>query len=227
MSGNWTVKNLEEIFLSQEFAGAGAGASRVQLEGSDGRSILTPTFGQVHRLHSVQPLDPVDPHHLSSGDPEERKSTPYEQAPCHSARLRSTDDRRPPTRHRRHRGRGRGRPRGGGRDVGGSARTRLGSQLAGARPRGAPGQPHAAARRLTAVPQRCAEGCAGFAGRTRRARQRPVRRTRRRECTARSPSSTAPRRATRRRRERVGCHLVARRWLLRCRRYRRRPRPTR
>ena len=79
MSGNWTVKNLEEIFLSHEFAGAGA--SRVQLERSDGRSVLTPTFGQGHRRLPVHSLHPVDPDHQSSGAQGENEGPPHMNKP--------------------------------------------------------------------------------------------------------------------------------------------------
>jgi hypothetical protein len=67
MSGSWNVRNLEEIFLSNEFARSGASAGPLEL--SDGRSVLTPSFGQLQR--------PPRPHQFHerhrSEDPEERR----------------------------------------------------------------------------------------------------------------------------------------------------------
>ena len=48
MSGSWTVRNLEEIFLSHEFAGSGAARGRLEL--TDGRWVLAPTSGPTRQL---------------------------------------------------------------------------------------------------------------------------------------------------------------------------------
>jgi hypothetical protein len=63
MSGSWTVSNLEEVFLSNEFAGSGASGG--QLGFVDGQSVLTPTFGQRQQLHQ---------HHRSHEGPGRKES---------------------------------------------------------------------------------------------------------------------------------------------------------
>jgi hypothetical protein len=64
MSGSWTVNNLEEVFLSDEFARSDAPGG--QLELIDGQSVVSPTFGQRQQQHQHQ-------HHRSRRGPEESR----------------------------------------------------------------------------------------------------------------------------------------------------------
>ena len=206
MSGSWTVSNLEEVFLSDEFARSGGSGGQVEF--TDGHSGHAPPFGQPH-----------EDHRSDEGPEESRLDMTHKPLATVLAFAPGT----PAGRQRAIAAMGgvaatvlvvvgltSGVPQGPGSGQRSDALARAGHH-------GNPLLPPAdTPPSRVRVPNRC----------TRRAGRRPhaaARRavpTRQRECAVRSPFSTAPRRAARRRRGRAGCHQVALRSHLRCRLHR-------